>query len=452
MSGSRIKVLLKTYWWWVILAILLYFLHISHPLDSDEGIVLNGAWNIINGKKLYSDFFEFVSPGSFYSLAAWWKIFPVTYESAKALGLLLIFSGAIGVFQLGRLVGFKKLTWYPPLLFVLASGFWGVITYNIFVLPFLIWSAVIYLRVIKNPKDSKLFFLSGILIGTSIVFLQHKGIYLSVFYTVFSLFLIWKKTISFTRLLFLILGIILPTSLLFLFWSPALLFQNLIIFPLHHYPETNTVPLYVWLFILFLSLLLFLKTKRNKDEIIVTYLFSLQVFLLLTVLGRADIYHIIHICFPLYVLLTLFFSRIDNNSRWYSLLVLVLVSSPINFLLLTAPQPLLQKPSADLYNLTTVHCPSYSLYAGPFSPNLYFELRRLNPTPYSFLITNQQTPEQFEEAAEILISNPPQCAILHYGLVEKFNYSKNNPVDTFLLGHYRLEASLPNGFDLYTLR
>ena len=78
------------------------------------------------------------------------------------------------------------------------------------------------------------------------------------------------------------------------------------------------------------------------------------------------------------------------------------------------------------------------LYAGPFLPGLYFETRKLNPTPYPFLITNQHTFEQFNNARNVLITHTPSCAVLNYGIVQKFNYNYNNPVDNFILENYTL--------------
>jgi 4-amino-4-deoxy-L-arabinose transferase-like glycosyltransferase len=44
-------------------------------MDADEGILLQGAERILHGQVLYRDFFSFLTPGSFYLLAAFLRLF-----------------------------------------------------------------------------------------------------------------------------------------------------------------------------------------------------------------------------------------------------------------------------------------------------------------------------------------------------------------------------------------
>jgi len=37
--------------WWLSVFIILVFFHSSHDLNNDEGIILNGAWNLLNGRE-----------------------------------------------------------------------------------------------------------------------------------------------------------------------------------------------------------------------------------------------------------------------------------------------------------------------------------------------------------------------------------------------------------------
>ncbi|MDD3102075.1 MAG: hypothetical protein PHE59_02935 [Patescibacteria group bacterium] len=82
-------------------------------------------------------------------------------------------------------------------------------------------------------------------------------------------------------------------------------------------------------------------------------------------------------------------------------------------------------------------------------PDIYFETKKINPTPYSVLITNQQTKEQFLEAKKMLEKYQPTCAVLNYNIVAKFNYDKNNPVDNYILNNYK--PSFQDG-DTYVYR
>src|ERR1700674_3537469 len=61
-------------------------------LDPDEGITLQGARRILQGQVLYRDFFEFVTPGSYYFLA---MIFRFCGSSMLAARAVLVFCGGL---------------------------------------------------------------------------------------------------------------------------------------------------------------------------------------------------------------------------------------------------------------------------------------------------------------------------------------------------------------------
>lgn len=84
------------------------------------------------------------------------------------------------------------------------------------------------------------------------------------------------------------------------------------------------------------------------------------------------------------------------------------------------------------------NCSGEYLYAGPFIPGIYFETRKLNPSPYSILITRHQTEKQFLDAREMIKKYQPFCAVLNYQIVAKFKHNKNNPVDNYVLNNYKL--------------
>ena len=52
-------------------------------LEPDEGIVLRGAERILSGQIPYRDFFTFYTPGSFYLVAALFRIFGDTFAVAR---------------------------------------------------------------------------------------------------------------------------------------------------------------------------------------------------------------------------------------------------------------------------------------------------------------------------------------------------------------------------------
>ena len=56
----------------------------------DEGVLLHGAERILNGEKLYLDFFEFLPPGGFLVTAGWFALAGISFESARCLAILTI--------------------------------------------------------------------------------------------------------------------------------------------------------------------------------------------------------------------------------------------------------------------------------------------------------------------------------------------------------------------------
>jgi hypothetical protein len=65
------------------------FLHVVSSL-SDEGMLLLGAERMLNGERLYADFFEFLPPGGFVITAGWLKMAGISMLSARMLAVLTI--------------------------------------------------------------------------------------------------------------------------------------------------------------------------------------------------------------------------------------------------------------------------------------------------------------------------------------------------------------------------
>ena len=57
---------------------------------GDEGILLHGAERILHGNRLYADFFEFLPPGGFVLVAAWFRVAGISVLSARSLAVLTI--------------------------------------------------------------------------------------------------------------------------------------------------------------------------------------------------------------------------------------------------------------------------------------------------------------------------------------------------------------------------
>ncbi|MBU1614849.1 hypothetical protein KJ693_05985 [bacterium] len=430
--------------WWPFLILVLLLFHANHPFNSDEGIVLSGAWNLINGRKLYIDFFEFVAPGSFYLVFWAWKIFGVSYFVAKSLAIIIFFLILIGIYKISQEISKDKLNILPPLLFLLSSLYWPLINHNTFNIFFIVWATYFFLKGFSYNSGNN-FTASGLFSGLAILFLQQRGIVLLFSFASFLLvlFLKEKKLFWLKANLYFILSSLLPL-LAFLNWPLKILWEDLIVFPSANYMEVGKVPfslLIIFLLVLYLMSWLF-KEERSKK---IWLLFYLQFLLLLSNIPRADIYHLSLTLFPLYSILPISFKKIiplsPRAKKCYYLiiaLIVLIIISRSRLIIYINPFFHSQKDSKVISYINDNCQDSKYIYAGPFIPGIYFETRRLNPSPYSFLITNHHTKEQFLEAREAIKRHRPSCAVLNYGWATKFNYDKNNPLDNYILDNYKL--------------
>jgi len=441
----------KNFYWLICLALLLMF-HAYNGLNSDEGVILNGAWNLINGRVLYTDFFEHIAPGSFYVVYAAWSIFGVHFWIAKLLGVSAIFFAGVGIYYTSKLlVSQDRLNSYGsvllvgPLIYFLISGFWPAINHNVMNIPLVIWSVYFVIKEI-NLRSYLNACSAGALSGFAVLFLQHRGLVVIVTVLLFygAMFLrerdgYWLKVSA-----AFIGSALIPVMALFLFWPPSILLEYLILFPTFHYINVNWVnPAGFLITASFIVLITYL--LRFKATFAVCFIMLLQTVLLLSCLLRADYFHITLILFPLLMVAPLIQGvPLTRNSYSYSWFIRVgvffvlaaPVILPIQFL---SARPLFMDRSSDSLALSYIekHCSnSPYIYAGPFMPGIYFETRKLNPSRYGLLLTGLNTDAQLLEAAKDIEVHKPACAILNYQIVKKFHYNKVNPVDLYITEHY----------------
>ncbi len=432
--------------WWLALFIITVFFHCNHTLNSDEGVVLEGAWNLINNRELYFDFFEFIPPGSFYAVFFIWKIFGVYYLVAKFLAIITIFLTSVGIYKISRHIVDNDWVYLPPFIFIFSSFSWPIVNHNVFNLFFVVWAVYFFIKSLFG-YPVKHIVISGFFSGLAVIFLQQRGVVLllAALLYLFILFIKEKKYI-WLKLCFYYLFSALPlVALLFIKWPARLLYKSLIEFPLFNYTEVNKVSVYLFLLylvILFLAIWWFRKNKSKE----IWFLFLLQLVLLVSALPRPDYYHIYLIIFPLYAIFPLMFGRMHGLNHYFrrvlyfgvSIAIFLIILPSLVFVLITCP-PFSSIKDNEVLSYVKDNCPGKEdLYAGPFIPGLYFEARKLNVIPYSFLITNHQTPEQFLEAKNLLTEHKPACAVYNFKIVEKFGYSQDNAVDNYIINNYQL--------------
>lgn len=426
--------------WWFAIFIIIFLTHANHLLNPDEGVVLEGAWNLYNNKHLYFDFFEFIPPGSFYLILAVWKIVGVSFWAAKLTSIFIMFGSAVGIYLCARTIKPSDSNFIAPLIFALASPILVPINHNIYSLFFIIY-AIYFIFLALDRQDLKYYGLSGLFSGLAIMFLQQKGLALAA---ATILFLFINNCRDYKKWLIYCLGVILALLPL-LFWPLKTIYYNLFIFPLFTYIEVNRITP-IWLiiaFFIFAVIIYLLKASKDKK---IWLLLTVQFSLLLTATPLPDYYHLVIAATPLLILIEIVIEKIRLKKSLYIqrvyycflFLVLILFLSGSGFYLVTTYEPSFIRGSYKSLEIIN-QCPGKYIYIGPFAPNVYFEARKLNATPYPFLVTNQNTPAQFDEATNYLKSRQPICAILNYpSSLDRFKYNKNNPVENYIREKYNL--------------
>lgn len=438
----RISRKLLFFIFWLALALLAAFFHADHFLNGDEGVTLNGAWNLYNGRRLYVDFFSFLPPLSFFLLLFVWKIVGLGFWPAKIFSLLLLFSGAAGLYKIAGLLRKGLINLFVPLFFILISSWWWIINHNVYQLIFSIWSVYFLLAYLKNDRRLYLVF-SALLSSAAIATLQQKGLLLA-----FASFLIllffgsqgfkqnWRSALLYVA------GVSLPLLSLLFFWPFAVLWNSLVVFPLFNYVEANRISYYLlvlasaaWL------LIVFVLRSRNRLR---SALLILSGFFIISCYPLPDYYHLslaLALLTPLLPDLFIFGGTIlDKAFRCLVLgglswLWLWPLSVFFAFLFFNFSF------SRDYYFLDYVRkeCPGKYLHVGPFLPNVYLETGKISTTAFDILITGHQTPAQFAAAAAQLADNPPACAVIaNPESLSRFRHKTDNPVDNFIRVNYRL--------------
>jgi len=445
-------------------ALILVGLHAVHTLDNDEGVVLNGAWNVLNGRVPYTDFFEYVAPGNFYLVAAVWKLTGAYFWVAKGLAILAIGAAAIGVLATSRLLlasmRVEVAPWFlafGPLIFLLSTGYWPAINHNTFGTALIVWSTFLATRCVIRGSQLDPFF-AGLVCGLAALFLPDRAALVGVTIVVLYLFLEdraggWKRAAAFGG------AAALPVLGLLLVWSPQVLYEQLILFPANGDLETNRIDPGLFFFVATV-LLCGLWLLRNQREPAVGFLLALQIVLFASAVHRPDEMHISSTLFPILALVPHMLRAAGTgtgSTRTLGALVIV------GLLLMNAQVPILvaakllqpwfyATPDHPAVQFVRHNCAAKRLYAGPSMPGVYFETGQLNPSRYSILLTRFNTDVQFAEALAELKARRPGCVLTNYSGVEKFGHDRRNVVDDFIQANFdpvyrsgRLQVWAPRG-------
>ena len=144
-------------------------------LGTDEGLLVYGAVRVANGQVFARDFSEVVGPGTFYWLAAFFKLFGVTFWAAHVCLFLTSLVTGLLMYFLSRRVCRK----YQALSCVILAGtsfgmMWPIISHHVDSNCFALM-AVACMIVWLDRRTNLLLFTAGALAGVTTCFLQPKG-------------------------------------------------------------------------------------------------------------------------------------------------------------------------------------------------------------------------------------------------------------------------------------
>lgn len=465
---KKLKIIIKNYqnskcWpiiYWLVIFFSIFLFHSTHYLNSDEGVLLGGAWNLFNSRQLYFDFFAFIPPAGFYLVYFCWKVFGVGFWPAQILADVIWLFGVAGVFAISQKVYRSLLNYLIPVFLVFISTWFWLINHNIFNIVCLIWASYFILSYFKSKKPISIWW-AGLLSGLGMLFLQQKGLVFFIATTFYILLdLLFKKEFGsrFKVLLIYIFSALIPLSVL-LYWPPDVLYAHLIDFPLFHYIEANRISyarLYLFFFV-WLAVFLFLRKGKRQD---LNFLLYLQAFLLFACVPLPDKYHLFLSLFPLISLsIFLCIKILKMKVAEKTVLATVLL---VFFLQLTIPSIIYLKDkwwgpfsfrSQKFIAYIKNNCQSPYLFVGPFFPSLYFESGKINATKFDILISGHQTPEQFQLALNDLVKNKPDCAILAYAdPLQRFRHDRDNIVERYIRDEYQIVFDVENKLYFYKLK
>ena len=441
---------IKKYCYYFLLLVITIFFYCRHTLNADEGVIINGAWNLYNNLNLYTDFFEITPPGGFYLVYYGFKLFGPYYFVANIISLLLVWGSAIGINETLNLIRKNKANFLFPLIFIFSLISMPIINHNVYNLFFLIWSVFFFLSGLKNNSTFS-FFLSGLIGGVATIFLQQKGLILITFSFLFLLIgLLRDKFGNIKNIFYYSVGACISIIILFLKWSPQLLYKNLITFPMATYWEVNKTSYFLLSALLFILVYFFIYLKNKTISI--NYLLYIQLFLLLSSIPLPDFYHIVLVIFPMLILIPSLF--INNQTRATKVFIITFVLT-ITFISVkyinTSFIPFYhynKNKTVSWLDYINENCSGKYIYSGPFLPNLYFETKKINATAFDVLIERQNTADQFSEALNSFKKNNPDCAVLFYykNIKNKFKHQGNNILETYIRNNYTQVYSQNNVF------
>jgi hypothetical protein len=453
ISFKKINYLWALFWIATILFALFYFS--DHKISPDEGFVLNEAWQLWSGKKMYVDFMEYITPASGYIIFWLWKIFTgPSYSAAKVFSIIFwIISSFFLAATARKLSPSKYAIGGAVVLWLFAVRLSPIINHN----SFSSYCAVILLYIIMLSLDRKkgnfrlFYFLTGFLSAVTFLFLQTKGLLLFSA-SIFILFILGKDAIK-EKIIGSTISIIIFFGTLFAAlhsWSFKTLFYSLFIFPRQagYMEHTYVVPLIVVLEIAFTMVIIYAGIRYKNKKIAALGIF--QGALYLSSINIVEISHFTINSFPLWIFFTLGVAKLQRKYNITQLTLFFYVQFfvlPISLMILIGDyfmtESLLEnniyvndfqgKKYQYIFKIKEIDKARY-IYSGPFYPGLYFEYRKPNPFYFfnGFICDEECQAKMLDTFKRV----KPEFAFLDYEDAKVLNYDKKNLIDIYINNNY----------------
>jgi 4-amino-4-deoxy-L-arabinose transferase-like glycosyltransferase len=434
---------------------------LTQATGGDEGSLAYGAVRIVHGQVFARDFFEAMGPGTFYWLAAFFKLFGVTFLASRICLFVSSLGTALSIYFLSRRVcpRYRSI----PCLILAGTYFpvlWPGISHHVDSNFFALLSVACVVLWNDRPRNS-LLIAAGALAGLTAFTLQQKGVLL--FCAILAWLWLQRRRVtaplfSFGMVTAGFLGVV--GSVLLYFWTQGALGSLIyadVVWPFRHYGGVNDVPYalgivswywdsyismksaFSWPFdlaayavaailiapFLFvaalpvltpLSALFAIFPGRNKwrtvtPEIVLYGLCGSALWL--SEIHRKDIAHLVFGS-PLLIVLCIYFLDV-NRSRYsgYALQLLAIFAvwlATFNLIgVLTAHSVMTRVGSVAIFKddpvlafMNTRVAAGEEVFVYPYHPMYYFLSATTNPTRYSFLTYNYNIPAQFQEIVGVL--------------------------------------------------
>jgi hypothetical protein len=400
------------------------------------------AWHWWNGQAIYLDFHEFIAPGSAALIVTAWHLFGTTYLATKIFFILICYISAFFIFLIvKKITRNMTVAFFAALVWLVSTSLYPIINHNS-ISSFVAVILLYFLILFKERPSQVIAILIAVLCAIDLWFLQTKGLLL----TLSSGFIIlyFSRTKRLINIAVFSSVLIITSILLFFPWPASTLWYNLAILPRQiNYLGSSFIDIPLVIFSCLIVASIFVAYRIYKDKNFFIFGVS-QLSLYLSILSNFDVYHFAIVSFPSLIVLFYFIDKAQNNKDFICKRVVIAffgisTLASISLIILNYPF-ILYKSSAATPIVPTEVRNAKNIYAGPFNPDMYFDLRKINYfDTYSNEVYCDEDCQQ--KALATFIEIKPEFSLLSFSLTAKYNYF----LEDSSIGKYVVENYMPCG-------